>query len=512
MSRFRHPHKRLRVRGWIAKQSWLALIFLFLFALLVAAALLAVLRGVADGDLSCPHLLDELVRYVLVLIDAPAPEAAPAGGLLIIAVGLLTGLCKLLLIVILLGVVVFKLTVLPPLFVHRKKVSIHLEKNKRFGLSEPGWLMVLRIYNSTELEIIDIHFEVILRVPLKHDSVEYTPNLPIKIVEGRNNWPIAIPFVPFSICIPLYESDIDFGKSRLKSIQKNSVNPEDPTGVSFLVLLIRGKTPEVDSEIVETHWFRLSEIPKGGWFFERFRRWFPEHEYEIGKFKEITVKPGRKPKKAGSDPEDWAGWKDFEKSDPLDLQEKSYIFGYGSLVNEQNLRQHLNKHGIKVGLMQEGLLRGYRRAWNVAMDNLQTIAGYKYFLDPHSQERPHCFVTFLNIYPSHVTSVNGIAFEVKETDLEAFDQRERNYKRIDVSDRFEPRLDGKVWTYIATLGGRARYQKGKQNGTAVIQDEYIAEIEQAFRSRGDSFYEQYAQSTDPPKVPCIRLERIDIPR
>jgi len=180
-------------------------------------------------------------------------------------------------------------------------------------------------------------------------------------------------------------------------------------------------------------------------------------------------------------------------------------------VDEQELRKYLRKLGIKSGLMRESLLRGYRRVWNVAMDNRKTIEGYKFYRDPQSGQQPGYFVTFLNIYPSDVTSVNGIAFEVPQSALAEFDRRERNYRRIDVSDRIEPRLEGKVWTYIATDDGLARYKTGEQDGTAVIDDEYATEVERAFRSRGDTFYGQYVQSTDAPGLPRRQLKCIEVP-
>jgi cation transport regulator ChaC len=423
----------------------------------------------------------------------------------------LAGICKLLLIVVLLGVVVFKLTVLPALFVHRKKLSIYFDDQKRFGLEEPGWLMALRIYNPTQLEIVDIHFQAYLRVPLGDDFNAHTPNQELEIIKPRKTWPIAIPFVPFSLCIPLRASDInrDNGTFTLKSIQGHSIEPENKAGVSFLVLIIRGKTPEVDSEIVETHWFQLSPAP--GWEWLRHR--LPELEYEFGKFREIAVTPGAKPKKAGGRPEDWRGWDEFEKSDELHepLNEKFYIFGYGSLVDERELRDYLNEIGVEAGHPKEARLWGYRRAWDVAMDNRENIQGYKYYRDPRSHQRPSCFVTFLNIYPSDASSTNGIAFEVPEKALAELDRRERNYKRIDVTDRFHPQLGGRVWTYIATVDGRARYNTAEHDGSAVIQEEYIAKVERAFQSRGEKFYDQYIKSTDPPTVPRQNLECVKLP-
>jgi hypothetical protein len=307
----RHPQKRLRLRGSIAKLSWWKLFVLFLFVLLVMAFGLALVDGQIISDSSASSLHQRFVRYVLLLLDAPETEAQPHTASIVAA---LAGLCKLLLIVVLLGVIVFKLTVLPTLFVRRKKLSIYFDHDNRFALKEPGWLMVARVYNSTQLEIIDINFDAYLRVPEGSGATARTPNRQLKIVEHRKTWPVAIPFVPFSVCIRLDHSDVIPTKEghELGSIQGHQLTADDSSGTSFLVLIIRAKTPEVDSEIVETHWFRLSKIAKPTGFLHWLGKSCPEPEYKFGKFQEIEVEPGKKPKEAGGSPEEWDGWDSFE--------------------------------------------------------------------------------------------------------------------------------------------------------------------------------------------------------
>src|SRR5581483_4112443 len=71
-------------------------------------------------------------------------------------------------------------------------------------------------------------------------------------------------------------------------------------------------------------------------------------------------------------------------------REEHYVFGYGSL---------LTPAGDGIAEFVPRRLRGYRRIWNVAMDNSQAIPGYKQYLDPATGTPPHCFVVFLNIVP-----------------------------------------------------------------------------------------------------------------
>lgn len=191
---------------------------------------------------------------------------------------------------------------------------------------------------------------------------------------------------------------------------------------------------------------------------------------------------------------------------------KTFLFGYGSLIDRENLAAFLARLKIECRKVAEGSLRGYRRTWNVAMNNRIDILGYKYYVDPQTGERPPIFVTFINIRESAEDFCNGVIFEVPESALPEFDQRERNYRRINVSDRFEPKIDGTVWAYIARDEGIARYEEGVRNNTAVIHRQYISAIENAFRAGGDAAFAAYCDSTDAPEVPIRDLKRIDLPR
>src|SRR5919198_5063250 len=101
------------------------------------------------------------------------------------------------------------------------------------------------------------------------------------------------------------------------------------------------------------------------------------------------------------------------------------VFGYGSLTH---------------GGGTPARLHGYRRAWNVAMDNRATIPGYKYYVDAAGR-RPEVFVTFLNLVPGD--GVDGVVFDA---DRAVLDARERNYRRVDVSDALD--VPGPVYAYI----------------------------------------------------------------
>jgi hypothetical protein len=170
----------------------------------------------------------------------------------------------------------------------------------------------------------------------------------------------------------------------------------------------------------------------------------------------------------------------------------AYVFGFGSLA------------------LRDGIpcrLRGHRREWGVAMDNRRTIPGYKFYVDPATGERPAVFVAFLDIRPDPDREVNGVAFPVAGDALEALDERERSYERIDVSALVE--LDGRVWAYRGRAAARERLAAGRRAGTAVVARLYLEQIRAGFAAYGA--LEEFDRTTDDRRPPLRDLRRIDVP-
>lgn len=149
------------------------------------------------------------------------------------------------------------------------------------------------------------------------------------------------------------------------------------------------------------------------------------------------------------------------------------IFGYGSLTPRGARR---------------AFLRGYRRAWNVAMDNTRTIPGYKYYVDPAGR-RPEVVVTFLNLVPG-----DGVAGVLFEGDLDELDARERQYERVDVARALG--MPGPVYAYVGRAEAVERFEAGHRERRAVAQRSYV---------------EAVLRVAAPPALPVLDLTRIDIP-
>jgi len=159
-----------------------------------------------------------------------------------------------------------------------------------------------------------------------------------------------------------------------------------------------------------------------------------------------------------------------------------FVFGYGSLG--------------AVNAWVPARLHGYRRAWNVAMDNREAIPGYKVYVDG-AGERPDVRVTFLNLVPGD--GVDGFALPATDSTLAALDVRERNYARVDVTALVEADVHGPVFTYLGLDDAVARFEAGHASGRAVVARGYLDEVRAAFPDVAD------------PPLPVVDLTRVDLP-
>ena len=188
---------------------------------------------------------------------------------------------------------------------------------------------------------------------------------------------------------------------------------------------------------------------------------------------------------------------------------RQFVFGYGSLVGPPG--RPPNGRGSAGGFIAD--LLGFRRVWGVAMDNRRDLPGYKYYTDARGR-RPEVFVTFLDIRPAPEAgaAVTGLCVPADDAGLAALDRRERNYDRIDVSDRI--RVDGtdgvRVWTYVGSAAGRERLRRGMAAGRAVIDANYLDTVRAGLALLGDDQRRTCLGSLDPGDLPVVRLRRHEL--
>lgn len=161
-----------------------------------------------------------------------------------------------------------------------------------------------------------------------------------------------------------------------------------------------------------------------------------------------------------------------------------FVFGYGSLA-AWGERESPPTRGMRPEEFVAEL-RGHRRLWGVAMDNRRDLPGYKWYAAPDGR-RPAVFVAFLDVVECDDadTGVTGLCRPVDAAALAALDRRERNYERVDVSDRVAGGGTGaRVWTYRGSAAGRARLAAGRRTGTAVIDAGYLRAVQRGFAALG----------------------------
>jgi hypothetical protein len=146
-----------------------------------------------------------------------------------------------------------------------------------------------------------------------------------------------------------------------------------------------------------------------------------------------------------------------------------YVFAYGSLATDRR----------GDGFLAE--LPGYARGWGVAMDNRCDLPGYKWYAEPGGT-RPAVFVAFLDLHAIPGSRVGGLCVPVSDTELRGLDTRERNYVRVEISAELD--CGARVWTYLGSAAGRARFAAGRAGGRAVIDAAYRDAVARAFRDLG----------------------------
>jgi hypothetical protein len=180
---------------------------------------------------------------------------------------------------------------------------------------------------------------------------------------------------------------------------------------------------------------------------------------------------------------------------------EAFVFGYASLVG---LREQLRVREVEFAPLP-GRLKGFRRSWGVAMDNWEAVADSKHFVDPETGERPRVRVAYLDIRVYEGSSVNGLAIPVDAARLAAFDEREVNYERIDVSGAFEPVIPQTVFAYLGTEAARERCRKGVAESNICISADYAAAVRHAFEQLAPDALAEFDRTTDPLSLPQREL-------
>lgn len=192
------------------------------------------------------------------------------------------------------------------------------------------------------------------------------------------------------------------------------------------------------------------------------------------------------------------------------MYQSNFVFGYGSLVNWDNLQQYLGRKLTPGSDFVICGLKNFHRCWNVAMDNRLDFPNYKYYIEEKTGKRFNGFVTFLNIRFDQDKTIIGVLFRVSEPELENLDQRERNYQRIDITHQINRTIQGKAWVYLGLEQAKNRYHEGLVKRNVVISQEYFDLVTDAYFSLGNYAFSNYIATTDKLEVPTLDLKRCKV--
>ena len=80
--------------------------------------------------------------------------------------------------------------------------------------------------------------------------------------------------------------------------------------------------------------------------------------------------------------------------------------------------------------------------------------------------------------------------------LAQLDERERNYVRVDVTDRLRPRPPGATWAYVGRPESRARLRRARERSHAVVSREYRERVMEGFAGLGRDALARFRRSTE----------------
>jgi hypothetical protein len=177
------------------------------------------------------------------------------------------------------------------------------------------------------------------------------------------------------------------------------------------------------------------------------------------------------------------------------------IVAYGSLISVPSLEQTLG-HPYN-GPIHEVHLGGYERMWTcvrpfdspqAAADGAKKIEAY---LVRDTKRVPVLGTAELNLYPKKRGRINGVLYLVTDEELRKSDQRERGYRRVDVTDKIEEFgfRGGRVYVYESPIAPRP--VPTAEKGTYVLIKEFLDLVTSACDARGKDFRNEFDKSTKP---------------
>ena len=188
------------------------------------------------------------------------------------------------------------------------------------------------------------------------------------------------------------------------------------------------------------------------------------------------------------------------------------MIGYGTLMSLSSLEQTLG-HRYE-GQAYPVHMRDYVRGWafrlplNDPQANPATAKKTDACFLRNDERVPFEGMVNLNVYPEENGRMNCILYVLSEEDLLKVDKRERDYQRVDVTDRIEEYKfsGGRVYIYegLAEHPDTAAADPGKY----LLIKEYVDQVTAACDGIGKEFRAEFERSTRPVAFPIVSFQAI----
>jgi hypothetical protein len=179
----------------------------------------------------------------------------------------------------------------------------------------------------------------------------------------------------------------------------------------------------------------------------------------------------------------------------------SGVIGYGTLISQRSLEQTLRHKyaGQAYPVHVTGFVRSWslRRPFNAPGQGTPAQAKTGVAYRSGGPEIPFSGIVELNVHPQKDGRLNGVLYLLNEEDLRKVDERERAYKRRDVTGQVEE---------FAFAGGRVSIYEGLPVDPAtaaadpkefVLFKENLDSVLRACDSVGHAFRAEFEKSTSP---------------
>jgi len=188
------------------------------------------------------------------------------------------------------------------------------------------------------------------------------------------------------------------------------------------------------------------------------------------------------------------------------------MIGYGTLMSLSSLEQTLGHkyEGQAYPVHVRDYVRGwaFRRPLNDPQANPATAQKTDACFLRNDERVPFEGMVNLNVYPEENGRMNCILYVLSEEDLLKVDKRERDYQRVDVTDRIEEYKfsGGRVYIYegLPEHPDTAAADPGKY----LLIKEYVDQVTEACDGIGKEFRAEFERSTRPVAFPIVSFQAI----